>query len=68
MREALGKTVLDGGHERSPRKGIGPLAYGMGVRHKVGDVQRHSGATQPMLEVANKAHRKLSSCKRGRDL
>jgi hypothetical protein len=64
----LGKTLLDGGHERSPREGIGPWANGMGVRNKVGDVPRRSGATQPMLELANQAHRKLSSCKRERDL
>lgn len=65
-RETLGKTVLDGGDERRPREGSGPWAQGMGIRHKVGDVQRHSSATPPMLEVANKAHRKRSSCKRGR--
>jgi hypothetical protein len=53
--------VLDGGHESSPWEGIGPLAQGMGVRNKVGDVQRRSGATQPMLEIVHKAHRKLAS-------
>src|SRR4029434_11151554 len=33
----------------------------MGVRHKVGDLQAGASATQPMLKVANKAHRVLSS-------
>jgi hypothetical protein len=37
--EACGKTVLNGSHQRRPGKGIGPLAYGMGVRHKVGHLQ-----------------------------
>jgi hypothetical protein len=67
-RETLGKTALHGGDESSPREGISPRAHGMGFRHKVGDVQRHSSAPQPMLEVANKAHRKRSSCKKGRGL
>ena len=37
--EACGKTLLDGADQRRPGKGIGPLADGMGVRHKVSDVQ-----------------------------
>ncbi len=58
--EALGKPVLNGSHQRSPGKGIGPLANGIGVRHKVGHVQRQSRAAHPMLKVAQKAHRALS--------
>src|SRR5712691_5393922 len=59
--EACGKTVLDGGDQRGPRKGVGPLAYGMRVRHKVSDVQTRSCTAQPMLKIANKAHRAISS-------
>ena len=59
--EACGKTVLDGGDQRGPRKGVGPLAQRMRVRHKVSDVQPRSHTAQPMLKIANKAHRTISS-------
>jgi hypothetical protein len=65
--EACIKTVLDGSHQSRPRKGVSPLANRMGVRDKVRDVQAWSSATQPMLKEANKAHRVLSSWKRGRE-
>ena len=59
--KALGKTVLDSGDQSGPREGVGPLANGMRVRHKVRNLQTRSRATQPMLEIANKAQRELSS-------
>jgi hypothetical protein len=60
-RKACGKTVLDGGDQRGPREGIGPLAQGMRVRHTVRNWQTRARATQPMLKRANKAHRAISS-------
>ena len=36
--KACGETVLNSGHQRGPRKGIGPWAKWMGIRHKVRDV------------------------------
>src|SRR6266545_7222305 len=54
--EACGKTALNGRHQSSPGKGIGPLANGMGVRHKVGHLQGQSRTAQPMLKAAQKAH------------
>ncbi len=58
--ETFLNTVLDGAHQSRPGKGIGPATNGMCIRNKVCHLQGCSGAAQPMLKGANKAHRGLS--------
>ena len=60
FRKPCGETLLDGADQRRPRKGIRPLPDGVALRHKVSDMQMWVGTTQPMLQIANKAHRRLS--------
>jgi hypothetical protein len=59
----LVETLLDGADQRRPGKGVRPLTDGMHDGDKIRDLQAGSGTTQPMLEITNKAHRRLSCCK-----
>ena len=65
--EPLLKTLLDGAHQCRPGKGLSPLTDGMGLGHKVGDVQSCSRPAQPMLKKVHKAHRGLSCSEKGRE-
>ena len=58
--KALIKTVLNGVDQRRPGKGVSPLTDGMHDGYKISDLQVGSGTAQPMLEIMNKAHRRLS--------
>ena len=60
FRKPCGEALRDGAAQRRPGKGIRPLPDGVALRHKVGDVQTWASTTQPMLQIANKAHRGLS--------
>ena len=60
FRKPLVETLLDGADQRRPGKGVSPLTDGMHDGHKISDLQAGSGTAQPMLEITNKVHRRLS--------
>jgi hypothetical protein len=59
------ETLLDGADESRPGKGVSPLTDGMHDGDKIHDLQAGPSTAQPMLEITNKAHRRLSSGKGG---
>jgi hypothetical protein len=60
FRKPGGETLLNGADQSRPGKGIRPLTNGMGLRHKVDNVQGCARTTQPMLKIADKGHGGLS--------
>ena len=60
LREPWGDTLFEGIDQSWPGESIGPLTDGMALGHNVDDLSRCSGTSQPMLQVANKAHLGLS--------
>jgi hypothetical protein len=59
--ETLGNAAVGRGDECRPGKRLRPLADGMRLRHKVGDLEAWAAAGQLMLQVTEQTHRQLSS-------
>ena len=58
--KALGKAAVDSGYAGCPGQGLGPLPQGMGVWHEISNLEVRTGASQPILEVAEEPPRQLS--------
>jgi hypothetical protein len=60
--KVFGKTLLNGVDQCRPGKRIGPLADRMTFRDTVRNMEAGTSSAQPMLEMTEKAHRRLPLC------
>src|SRR5262245_9636142 len=67
FRKPCVKTLRAGAHQSHPGKSVGPLTERMHEGYKISNLPVGSGTAQPMLKIANQAHRWLSCCKKERD-
>jgi len=67
FRQPCVATLRDGTDQRRPGQGVSPLTDGMHDGYKLSALQAGSSIAQPMLEITNNAHHRLSGCKGERE-